>query len=386
MKSKKPYTNRTAKRDRNGRASQALAAKLRKSIASGRMTGGDYMPTVRELCAAHQMSIDTVCRALRGLEVEGLVAAEPRRGYRVLARANDPERGCPLAVILPAERRQWDELVVGLVEELRVAASVRGRALLAIGAGGLGPEAILEQLRAARAWGALVSVDDRRLLDALAGSGTPTVLVETWVPGAAFDTVVQDGFRGGMAAAEWLAGRGHERIAWFGHSPRGEHAQIAERFAGAVAGLARSGFGLSAEMRFDEDASGQEELVESARRMLSTSDRPRAVLALWQPHCQALAVAARQLGLVPGGDFDMVGWSTLETVGRTYAPLFAGGAVPPVVAWSTRTMAETALVRLEERRSRPSAPAMTLLVPAQLVLDGQIDAPAGDTSTVRKEE
>jgi DNA-binding LacI/PurR family transcriptional regulator len=367
---------RTAVKGQGGRSSLRLAGKLRKAIASGRMAGGDYLPTVRDLCSTHELSIDPVCRALRGLETEGLIVAEPRQGYRVLARANEPERGCPLAVIMPAERRQWDELVVGLVEELRVSAAARGRSLLAIGTGGLSPAAVLEQLRAAKAWGALVSVDDRQILDALAAAGLPVVLVETWAQNSGFDTVVQDGFRGAMAAAEWLVGRGRERIAWFGRSPRGKHPQIAERFAGAVAGLARAGLEISPELRFDNDAPGHEELIEPARRMLSGPDRPKAILALWQPQCQALAMAARMLGLVPGKDFDMVGWSTTETLSRTYAPLFAGGEVPPAVAWSVREMAETALARLEERRAKPAAPPITLQIPARLVVSGKTEPAA----------
>jgi len=348
---------------------------MRKSILSGKIAAGDYLPPVRELCATHELSMDTVCRALGALESEGLIAAEPRQGYRVLARANDPERGCPLAVIMPAERRQWDELVVGLVEEIRVAAATRGRALLAIGVQGMDADSVIEQLRAAKAWGALVSVDDPLILRALSGAGVPMVLVETWAQGSGIDTIVQDGFRGAMAAAEWLVGRGHRRIAWFGHNPRNGHPQVVERFAGALAGMVRAGLDLPEELRFCSDAADPAGLAGAARRLLAGPERPEAVLALWQPQCQALATAAREMGLIPGKDFSMVGWVTTESVTSSYAPFFAGGEAPPAVTWSVRAMAETALARLEERRAKPLAPPITLEIPAELMVFGGSAAP-----------
>src|SRR5260221_452541 len=83
----------------SGRASSGLASQLRSRIQAGQFASGDFLPSVRELCDRHELAIETVCRGLRILESEGLVAAVPRRGYRVLARANDPAKACPVAYL-----------------------------------------------------------------------------------------------------------------------------------------------------------------------------------------------------------------------------------------------------------------------------------------------
>jgi len=83
----------------SGRASAGLAAQLRSRIQSGQFVSGDFLPSVRELCDRHELAIETVCRGLRILESEGLITSVPRRGYRVLARANDPEKACPIAYL-----------------------------------------------------------------------------------------------------------------------------------------------------------------------------------------------------------------------------------------------------------------------------------------------
>lgn len=360
---------RTGSSPKSGRNSQGLAAKIRKTIFSGRLAGGDYLPTVREYSAVHKVSTDTVCRALRSLEAEGLILSESRQGYRVLPRANDPRRGCPLAVIIPRQRRRWDEVAVGLVEELRAATAARGWSLLAIGAGDLAHEQILGQMRAGKAWGALVNVDDPVLLDMFVAERVPTLLLETWRPDSRFDTVVQDGFRGAMAAADWLLSRGRRRIAWFGFEPRASHPQVLERYAGAAAALTRAGLAIAPEMHFSHPMHADNEL-EVARRVLAGPDRPDGVLALWKANGHALAAAAAEQGLVHGRDFDLVGWSTLESMDTSFGQLPAGAETPPVMSWSVRAMAEAAVDRLDERRSHPNAQPITIEIPVKLAFPG----------------
>ena len=60
-----------------GRISGQLARALREDILEGKVPAGGYLRTVRELCADHGMSIETVQRAVRALEAEGLIVAEP---------------------------------------------------------------------------------------------------------------------------------------------------------------------------------------------------------------------------------------------------------------------------------------------------------------------
>jgi DNA-binding LacI/PurR family transcriptional regulator len=126
---------------------------------------------------------------------------------------------------------------------------------------------------------------------------------------------------------------------------------------------------LRPELRIETAALDPVELAAEARRLLSRPDRPTAVLAMWQDKTEALARAAGDLGLVPGRDFEMVGWVTVEGYAEFYRPLFGKGPVPPAVTWSREVLAETALARLEQRRANPELPPIHLSIPTELRFD-----------------
>jgi len=93
----------TREAERRGSTGARLREDLRALIESGRFAGGEFLPPVRELSTRYGVARKTVNRALKVLESDGLVAAEPRQGYRVLARAGDPDQGCPIAFITKRE-------------------------------------------------------------------------------------------------------------------------------------------------------------------------------------------------------------------------------------------------------------------------------------------
>jgi LacI family transcriptional regulator len=339
---------------------------MRQQLISGRMTAGELVPSLRELSRQHGISDKTAQRALRRLESEGLIAAEPRTGYRVLARIHSVESGCPLAVILSSGKPKWDLLQQQIVDRLQAVASRQGIPLLTVGTENASAEDVVRQLLAARAWGTLLNVPDNELRDRLAKAGMPVVKLESPAEDGGIDAVVQDGYGGAMQAAAHLASRGHERIGWVGYELVNANPQITERYAGAVGGLSRFGRELSPDLRVLVPYDDQEAALAGARRLLSRPDRPTAVLALWQPMVRVVVRAAAELGLVPGRDFEMVGWWTEDTREREYDALFPNGPVPPVVTWSIATMAEIAFSRIRERHARPGLPAITLKIPARL--------------------
>jgi LacI family transcriptional regulator len=173
-----------------------------------------------------------------------------------------------------------------------------------------------------------------------------------------------------MLAAGYLVKCGHKRIAWLGYSPAGTSAQVAERLAGAVAGLERAGRELPRELRAEVKVEDFVALGAAARELLARPDRPDAILALWQPAWQLLLRSAEELGLAPGRDFAMVGWSTAEAYELTYAPLFRSGSVQPAAVWSVIDLAAAAIARVEERLAKPDLPAVHIRIPARLRLAG----------------
>jgi len=346
-----------------GRNSAELLGLLRSRILSGRVAPGEFLPTVRRLSEEHGVSRGTAWRALKALVAEGLVAAQPRHGYRVLARAADPDRGAPLAYVLSGENivGGWDVYYRQLSEALERAARRRGWSLMRMITERGGEEDLFEQLSGARVCGLILDSVNTELLERARASGLPVVMVEVWRPGADFDAVVQDDFAGGQLAAEDLLAAGCRRIAWLGSVTGDHHARA--RYGGAAAALAAEGLSFSHVL--DRDL-GAPDLATRAREVLGASDRPDGVLALWRPMAAATITAARELGLSIGRDFRMVGWSSEAVYEQGFVPLFEGGPVPPTVVWSTRVMAETALARLAERRARPEVPAIRMTVPARL--------------------
>jgi LacI family transcriptional regulator len=352
-----------------GRASAGLAASLREEISSGRIAAGEFLPTERRLSEEHGLARKTIRRALKTLEGEGLIATVPRRGYRVLARANDPGRGAPLTYVLTTPKK-LETLTLRYrtqIEEMQKAASRRGWSLLLVTEENRTSAQMIEQVRVARAGAMILDTEDPEFLNLAIECGVPAVLVDAWRPEFQLDSVMQDGQHGGMLAADHLAGLGHRRFAYVGSQRMDAHG--VDRLGGAVTGLARLGLELTPEMRIlcgKEDAGGLLEAV------FKRKDRPTAFICMWTDMGLRVARAAEKAGLRRGRDYDLVGWCVTELYEQQWESQFPKGEAPPTVSWSMRTMAETAIARLEERRANPSLPALRVKVPTTLrVVDRQ---------------
>ncbi|MFT7054332.1 MAG: DNA-binding transcriptional MocR family regulator, partial [Psychromonas sp.] len=67
-----------------------VANVLRENIHAGLYVAGDKLPSIRELVAAHKVSISTVQQAYHQLEMEGLIDARPKSGYFVTYNTTAP--------------------------------------------------------------------------------------------------------------------------------------------------------------------------------------------------------------------------------------------------------------------------------------------------------
>lgn len=336
---------------------------LRRDIAMGAVADGDYLPSEVEIAKRHGVAPMTARRALKMVEAKGLIRAEPRRGYRVLARGNDPTKGHPLAFLVThqAAGSEWYGFNSVLLEGLRKAASNRGWPLLGVGAKELPVSAAIEQCRVARAWGAVIDAPDAELVEAAAKIGLSVVLMDDWHEDAHVDTVLQDDFRGGFLAGRYLARRGHKRIAWFGADPNSIHHM--QRMAGAQAALRRAGVEPTADWATVKPS---EQARAAVRERFSRPDRPTAVLALWRDWAEAVGRVSGEMGLTLGRDLEMVGWCTRQQYDRNYAIHFADGRVPPAIVWDAGQMVEMAIARLEAQRRQPDLPPALMQVDVSL--------------------
>ena len=326
---------------------------------------GEYVPTQQALADLYGVAPLTARRALKLIESQGLIRAEPRRGFRALAKVNDPTNGHPLAFVYSDERKtgeMWAGLPGILLESFRRAAAERGWSLLAVGAGNMQATDVMEQCRAARAWGAIMDTPDAEVVAAAAKAGLNVVLVDDWHPDMLVDTVLQDDFRGGFLAARHLIQKGHRNFGWFGSAPGKVHHMF--RFSGALAALRLAGIEPPANWA---TIAPEPYAAVAARERLSCPDRPSAILALWSKWTRAAGTVARELGLELGKDLDVVGWCTEQQYAEDYAAHFEGGQVPATVVWNPDMMAEAAIARLAARREHPDLPPTLIQVNVRLI-------------------
>lgn len=350
-----------------GPVSGSLASEMRESILTGEIAPGDFLPSVRQLSKKKHLAPKTVHRALISLAADGLVTAETGRGFRVLASANDPNRGCPVAFLLSALRvgDAWTGLSRIMLNALQAAAGRRGWSVLGTPSMGVSPATVIEQCKVARAWGAVVDVHGEHMERMARESGLAVVMVDAWHPDSKSDAIIQDGLRGGQQAADYLTTKGHARIAWVGPRDRSIHSD--SRFAGALTALRASGKGLAERNIIQADREGESR---AARQLLKRKDRPTAVIALWRDTALSVAEAARELGLKLGKDLDLVGWCSEEQYKEDFAAHF-DGHVPPAIVYSMATMAETAIERLSQRRHNANLPPLRINIETRLKIHGE---------------
>jgi len=343
-----------------------LAGQLRRVIVAGGIPAGNVLPSVKQLGSDYGVSSETARRAAKQLEAEGLIVSEPRQGFRVLARANDPDRGLPIAFIVAATEQSglWADFHRMLFAGLQKAAQERNWSLLAIGTGNRSGREVMAQLRDCRVCGMVLDSMNTDLLDAVACMGLPVVMMDSWEENMRLDAVVQDSFQGALQAVRYLVERGHKRIGWLGQIR--ESALARERFGGTVAGIAGAGLPVIPEFLTDTPP-GKER--EAARKLLSRRDRPTGLVGLWQAMAPELLSAADELGLKAGRDIEVVGWSTAEGY-ESYCSLFKRGQIPPTMIWSIMEVARNAIERLAIRRLNPSLAPVLVKVPARMKMPG----------------
>ena len=342
-----------------------LADQLRQAILGGEIPTGETLPAVKFLGKKYGTSPETARRAAKQLQSEGLVSSQPRQGFRVLARSNDPDRGLPIAFVVDDSHvpGAWDDFYRHLFAGLQNAAGERHWPMLAVGTASRSGRQVMEQLRDCRACGIVLDAMHPELVAAVKGMGMPMVMMDAWQSDMQLDAVVQDSFQGALQAVKFLAGRGHTRIGWLGKIAQSVQSQ--ERFGGFCAGLAAHGLSFRAEWMRDTPA---EKTAAVARKLLSGRDRPTAVVGPWNAEAAELSNAAVELGLTQGKDVDLVGWSAAELYSTEYRARFGAAPLTPTMVWNIADLARATIARLAERRLNPTLPAALIKIPTRLVL------------------
>ena len=358
-------------------AAELIAEELEHRILTGNVKTGEYLSSVRGISREFGCAPVTAHRALKQLVEKGLAVAEPRHGYRV---SGPKGSGTLRETVAFLEITEGYESHIGDIYDtqlsvLRRASSSRGWASIVLPYQGQSVAQIREQLREMSATALILQDVGYTFPESLrAGLGRlsmPTVSLDLGCVAPGVDLVMRDESHGAGLATDYLVAKGYRRIGWYG--PLRTTPNARRRYAGAAEVLLREDISVDA-LGWAEVQRADE--VERAIEYLSRSDRPHAVLALWQTAAKALAAATRELGLRLGSDLEVVGWSLDEGYARGYSAEFPELRERcATVTWSMTDVGETLLNRIAERRRSTELPDARVMLPMRLREPSTLAAP-----------
>ncbi len=104
-------------------AYEVVEARIESLITGGALGSGDRVPSVREICRTHRVSVATAVQALSNLEAKSLIRAKPRSGFYV-----QPIHQLPLPTASPVQLRpqklKISEDVARVFEDIRFPGAV----------------------------------------------------------------------------------------------------------------------------------------------------------------------------------------------------------------------------------------------------------------------
>jgi DNA-binding LacI/PurR family transcriptional regulator len=350
---------------------QVVFEALRRDIESGRLPAGGRVPSEAELVERFGASRITVGRAVRDLQLQGLVERRVGSGTFVRRPPATAAVDCTFGVLVPD--LPDIEIFEPLVQGLLAAPESRGHAFL-WGGGEPAPAA-----RAAAAWSrvqqyiakrvdgvflapleGLAAGDDTnvRIVTALDAAGIPLVLLDRsaypYPRRGPYDLVGIDNRRVGFAVTEHLVQAGAKRVAFLG----------SEMGVSTIDGR-RAGY------REALDVLGADTTL--ARLPLPSPDDRDAVAAYLASHAPDAVVCAHDRGAarlmhtllalgrrIPD-DIRMAGIDDVEYAGWLPVPL-------TTMRQPVAQIGEAAVAAMLERRAHPERPARDIFVQCSLVV------------------
>lgn len=341
------------------RHSEAVATRIGEGIRSGSWRVGQFLPPLREIAREQGAGYKTVWRAVKALEAEGLLASEPRKGYRVVSSVPKfcPELKGALVFVHAKSSEESEEgsehalMWAGAREE----ALGRGMTVLVKPFAGPAINAIEAQELLGAAAGVICDRVDIDSVMALVEAGLPVVRIHNYSAGLPVDAVVQDDMGGITRALKYLADCGHRRIGYLDTSewlrPSGESYNTEVRLAGFQAGRGNLGLDLDPELVLSVNLQSHGALAD----LLAAG-----ATAVVSPHMDIWEVASD--GVKLPDEFGRVAWCGLPGGLPEDDP-----EVPSHILWSREEMGREAARRLMARIENPEMSPVTALISTQLV-------------------
>ena len=341
-----------------------VAETLQEQIRAGAIVLGSLLPTERELVDSFGVSRTTVRRALQQLVNSGWAESIPNRG--VSARMGQS-----------SARRQVIAYIddAGVVPELFFSLNARlqsqGLILTHVDSQVIGTEGALEycaenHLAGAVVWSKTINPDKSRVANVL--RSMPVVAVDHSLRGSETDLVACDVFEGAKSAVRHLASLGRKRIGITGMLDSLDTTQ--DRFAGYLEGMFEVGLQPQPKdflfTRTSGIGIGDTTVLE--RRLLE-ADAPDAILVMQDHVMEDMITAASNVNVsIPEA-------VAIVTMGSDdpFGALIQTGVTTVAFDWAK--MADFLFDRICCRLADPTARAVKVLVPAELMVRGSCGAP-----------
>ena len=342
-----------------------VAETLQEKIRAGSIVLGSLLPTERELVDSFGVSRTTVRRALQQLVSSGWAESIPNRG--VSARMGQSTGTRQVVGFVDDAGTVVPDLFFALNARLQS----HGLVLTHVDSRVMKTEGALEyckshRLAAAVVWSKTINPDSERINSVL--RAMPVVAVDHGLRGIETDVVACDVFKGAKAAVKHLASQGRRRIGIVGMLDSLDTTQ--ERFGGYLEGMFEAG--LQPEPRdflFTRTSGSVIGDPSALERRLAEPDAPDAVFVMQDHIMEDLLQAASRVGVsIPDSLAVVTMGSDDPFSGRVQV-----GATTVAFDWAQ--MADILFDRVCCRLSEPSARAVRVVVPAQLVVRGSCGAP-----------
>jgi GntR family transcriptional regulator, arabinose operon transcriptional repressor len=297
-----------------------------RTIREGAIGEGQPLPSEHELVRRFHVSRNTVRQAIDELERDGMV--ERRQGKGTYYRSKAGPRTRLLGVITPfVSQYIYPDIIRGIEERAhsRCFSMVLGHSngdpdkerslvetMLANGIEGL----LIEPARSARV------CPETWIHRRLKAAPVPVVLMDCIVDGLSSSTVTPADVDGGRIATEYLAGKGHRRIAMVYKT---ETVPGVQRHAGYLAALATAGLEVRSELAVTTcEGSGRDlgPIRDAVRGLLALGDRRPTAIIFYNDEwaAQGLQVLL-DAGVSVPGDVSIVGFDDTDLCNHARVPI-----------------------------------------------------------------
>lgn len=201
---------------------ELLQAELRQQIENGTFHPGDKLPSENELCTVYKVSRNVVRQALRNLEIEGLTETKKGIGTFCRSRYRDTQLSYNIGFISFFSHSYIFPQIIAGADSVLYAQGFHlllGQSLYDLER----EKNLLNRFMQRNVDGIImepifdgnIENSNIELIKTLIERGIPIVFIDNFIPGIQTTTITLDDYKAGRQAAEYLAKKGHRKVALF---------------------------------------------------------------------------------------------------------------------------------------------------------------------------